>query len=66
MHPVPVPINVRCYSNSDVIVGRSEVTLRAKTGHRCRKIFNLRDVSEIALLRPEIAFLRPIARRRLP
>jgi len=29
MHSVPVPINVRCYSNSDIIVRRSEVTLRA-------------------------------------
>ena len=29
MHSVPVPINVRCYSNSDVIVRRSQVTLRA-------------------------------------
>ena len=29
MHPVPVPINVRCYSNSDMIVWRSEVTLRS-------------------------------------
>jgi hypothetical protein len=25
-----VPINVRCYSNSDMIVRRSEVTLRAQ------------------------------------
>jgi hypothetical protein len=30
MHSVPGPINVRCYSNSDIIVRRSEVTLRAK------------------------------------
>jgi hypothetical protein len=29
MHSVSVPINVRCYSNSDIIVRRSEVTLRA-------------------------------------
>jgi hypothetical protein len=29
MHSVPVPINVRCYSNSDIIVRRSEMTLRA-------------------------------------
>jgi len=29
MHSVPVPINVRCYSNSDIIVRRSEVSLRA-------------------------------------
>ncbi len=29
MHSVPVPINVRCYSNSDIIIRRSEVTLRA-------------------------------------
>jgi hypothetical protein len=28
-YSVPVPINVRCYSNSDIIVRRSEVTLRA-------------------------------------
>jgi hypothetical protein len=27
---VPQPINVRCYSNSDIIVRRSEVTLRAQ------------------------------------
>ena len=26
---VPVPINVRCYSDSDMIVRRSKVTLRA-------------------------------------
>src|SRR5579859_7348270 len=31
MHLVPVPINVRCYSNSNPIVRRSEVTLR---GHK--------------------------------
>jgi hypothetical protein len=30
MHSAPVPINVRCYSNSDMIVRRSEVTL----GHK--------------------------------
>ena len=30
MHSVPVPINDRCYSNSDIIVRRIEVTLRAK------------------------------------
>src|SRR6476620_11198534 len=29
MHSVPVPINVRCYFNSDIIIRRSEVTLRA-------------------------------------
>jgi hypothetical protein len=27
MYSVPVPINVRCYTNSDIIVRRSEVTL---------------------------------------
>ena len=32
MHLVPVPINVRCYSNSNPIVRRSEVTLRAISG----------------------------------
>ena len=30
MHSVPVPINVRCYSNSDIIARHSEVTLRAQ------------------------------------
>jgi hypothetical protein len=34
MHSVPVPINVRCYSNGDVIVWRSEVTLRARKRRR--------------------------------
>ena len=32
MHSVPGPINVRCYSNSDIIVRRSEVTLSAMCG----------------------------------
>jgi hypothetical protein len=36
MHSVPVPINVRCYSNRDIIVRRSEVTLRANSGSRRR------------------------------
>jgi hypothetical protein len=40
--------------------------LSARNGHRCRKISNLHGVSEIALLSREIAFFRPIARRRLP
>jgi hypothetical protein len=29
MHSIPEPIDVRCYSNRDIIVRRSEVTLRA-------------------------------------
>ena len=29
MHSVRVPINVRCYSNSAIIIRRSAVTLRA-------------------------------------
>jgi hypothetical protein len=38
MHSGPVPINVRCYSNSDIIVRRSEVTLRANSViSRCDK-----------------------------
>ena len=32
MHSVPVPINVRCYSNSDMIVRRSEITNRRHRG----------------------------------
>ena len=31
---VPVPINVRCYSNNDIIVPPSEVTRWAKWRHR--------------------------------
>ena len=30
MHSVRVPINVRCYSNSAIIIRRSAVTLRAQ------------------------------------
>ena len=38
---VPVRINVRCYSNSDIIVRRSEVTLRASSElMRCNKFAN--------------------------
>jgi len=33
MHSVHGPINVRCYSNSDIVVRRSEVTLRANKRH---------------------------------
>ena len=34
MRSVPVPINVRCYSNGVIIVRRSEVTLRtSRIGH---------------------------------
>jgi len=34
MHSVPVPIDVRCYSNSDIIVRRSEMTLGATSGSK--------------------------------
>ena len=34
MHSIPVPINVRCYSNSDVIVRHTEVMLRANKRHQ--------------------------------
>jgi hypothetical protein len=38
MHSVPVPINVRCFSHSDIIVRRSEVTRRAISDRlRCAK-----------------------------
>jgi len=33
MHSAPVPINVRCYSNSDMILRRREVTLGANRRH---------------------------------
>ena len=45
---------------------RRQCPLCATNGHRCRKISNLHGVLEIALLSREIAFFRPIARRRLP
>jgi hypothetical protein len=32
MQSVPVPINVRCYSNSEIVLRRNKVTLRAKSG----------------------------------
>ena len=32
IHLVPVPIKVRCYSNSDIIIRRGQVTLRAMCG----------------------------------
>ena len=32
MHSAPVPINVRCYPDSDMIVRRSEMTLWAMCG----------------------------------
>ena len=41
MRSVPVLINVRCYSNRDIIVRRSEVTLRAMYGRRPRCKRNL-------------------------
>ena len=38
MHSVPVPIDVRCYSNSDIIVRRNEVPLRATSRHCCHSL----------------------------
>ena len=55
MHLVPVPINVRCYSNSNPIVRRSEVTLRAMYGRcpRCkRNLTFLRSVRVQPCMRP--------------
>jgi hypothetical protein len=47
MHSVPVPINVRCYSNSDIIVRRSEVTLRAISGlMHCNMICGLNGICD--------------------
>jgi len=46
MHSVPVRINVRCYSNSDIIVRRSEVTLRATSRlMHCNKIDEIQQGS---------------------
>jgi hypothetical protein len=47
MHSVPVPINVRCYSNSDIIVRRSEMTLRAIS-----RLMHRRMISETQTQRP--------------
>jgi hypothetical protein len=57
MHSVPVPINVRCYSNSDIIVRRSEVTLRAITRlMRCSKVGEIqREKSVMNRRRPSLA-----------
>jgi len=62
MHSAPVPINVRCSSNSDMIVRRSEVTLRAinvrfasrRTAAKFASLFDeaggvVRDMTEIDL-----------------
>ena len=54
MHSVPVPINVRCYSNSDIIVRRSEVTLRAINGlmHRSkRRLYSITSSAASASVR---------------
>jgi hypothetical protein len=53
MHSVPVPINVRCYSNSDIIVRRSEVTLRANSG-----LVHCSKLGEIQGKNPHIDFAR--------
>jgi hypothetical protein len=51
MHSVPVPINVRCYSNSDIIVRRSAVTLRASNRlMHCNKIRRLQTSSRRRLV----------------
>ena len=47
MHLVPVPINVRCYSNSNPIVRRSEATLRANRRHEPAR-------KRLAIKRPDI------------
>ncbi len=44
MHSGPMPINVRCYSNSDIIVRRSEVTLTAATRHLTWTRINVTDI----------------------
>ena len=42
MHSVRVPTNVRCYSNSAIIIRRSAVTLRAMSDRlHCGKTTNL-------------------------
>jgi hypothetical protein len=50
MHSVPVPINVRCYSNSDIIVRRSEVTLRATTGLMHRNMIGAKSKNRLGAL----------------
>src|ERR1700684_3870457 len=69
MQSVPVPINVRCYSNSNMIVRRSEVTLRARSGlpslwSDCPEIgrFFPRTGAEIWKRRELSATLRPFLR----
>jgi hypothetical protein len=50
MRSVPVPINVRCYSNSDIIVRRSEVTLRAKNGLMHRSNSHVYSIASFAMV----------------
>jgi hypothetical protein len=55
-----VPINVRCYSNSDIILRRSEVTLRASFYRKRLESAHLAifvDVSDQFILRGAFGFL---------
>jgi hypothetical protein len=59
MHSVAVPINVRCYSNSDIILRRSEVTLRASFYRKRLESAHLAifvDVSDQFILRGAFGF----------
>ena len=68
MHLVPVPINDRCYSNSDIIVRRIEVTLRAITGSQRRHSITLsaRANNVSGIFRPKVfAVVRLITSSKL-
>jgi hypothetical protein len=58
MHSVPVPINVRCYSDSAIIVRRSEVTLRANRRHLARLV-HTRTIVKPYSAGPSIAKRQP-------
>jgi hypothetical protein len=51
MHSVPVPINVRCSSNSDIIVRRSELTPRATSRLMHRSKFSEKGIALHGTLR---------------
>ena len=51
MHSVPVPINVRCSSTSDIIVRRSELTPRANKRHKPQALCSLTQVPLIHVMR---------------
>jgi len=65
MHSVRVPINVRCYSNSAIIIRRSAVTLRAmKRLMHCSKQHGYSITSSVRASNEQ--WLNPLVRKERP